>query len=142
MSCHARCSWKRFGICISILQPTLSTSMSDVSAAKLTASKLIRSFTLYVASDFASVLLAKTLRSTTFRLALISIGVFGAIVIALFGYVYWSTASFVLSRSDSAIEVESATLRNVYQANGRESLIKTIEQRSAAAPLEGSVYLL
>ena len=87
-------------------------------------------------------LLAKTLRSTTFRLALISIGVFGAIVIALFGYVYWSTASFVLSRSDSAIEVESATLRNVYQANGRESLIKTIEQRSAAAPLEGSVYLL
>jgi hypothetical protein len=36
------------------------------------------------------VLLAKTLRSTTFKLALISIGVFGAIVIALFGYVYWS----------------------------------------------------
>jgi len=88
------------------------------------------------------VLLAKTLRSTTFRLALISIGVFGAIVIALFGYVYWSTASFVLSRSDSAIEAEWATLRNVYQANGREGLIKTIEQRSAAAPLEGSVYLL
>jgi signal transduction histidine kinase len=95
-----------------------------------------------VASDFASVLLAKTLRSTTFRLALISIGVFGAIVIALFGYVYWSTASFVLSRSDSAIEAEWATLRNVYQANGREGLIKAIEQRSAAAPLEGSVYLL
>jgi signal transduction histidine kinase len=88
------------------------------------------------------VLLAKTLRSTTFRLALISIGVFGAIVIALFGYVYWSTASFVLSRSDSAIEAEWATLRNVYQANGREGLIKAIEQRSAAAPLEGSVYLL
>jgi signal transduction histidine kinase len=95
-----------------------------------------------VASDFASVLLAKTLRSTTFRLALISIGVFGAIVIALFGYVYWSTASFVLSRSDSAIEAEWATLRNVYQANGREGLIKAIEQRSAAAPLEGSIYLL
>jgi signal transduction histidine kinase len=95
-----------------------------------------------VASDFASVLLAKTLRSTTFRLALISIGVFGAVVIALFGYVYWSTTSFVLSRSDSAIEAEWATLRNVYQANGREGLIKAIEQRSAAAPLEGGVYLL
>ena len=87
-------------------------------------------------------LLAKTLRSTTFRLALISIGVFGAIVIALFGYVYWSTTSFVLSRSDSAVAAESATLRNVYQANGREGLIKAIEQRTAAAPLEGSVYLL
>jgi signal transduction histidine kinase len=68
--------------------------------------------------------------------------VFGAIVIALFGYVYWSTASLVLSRSDSAIEAEWATLRNVYQANGREGLIKAIEQRSAAAPVEGSVYLL
>jgi hypothetical protein len=35
------------------------------------------------------VLLAETLRSTTFKLALISIGVFGAVVIVLFGYVYW-----------------------------------------------------
>jgi hypothetical protein len=60
------------------------------------------------------VLLAETLRSTTFRLALISIGLFGAVVIALFGYVYWSTTSFVLSRSDRAIEAERATLRNVY----------------------------
>ena len=53
-------------------------------------------------------LLAKTLRSTTFKLALISIGVFGAVVIALFGYVYWSTTTFVLSRSDSVIEAEQA----------------------------------
>jgi hypothetical protein len=88
------------------------------------------------------VLLAKTLRSTTFRLALISIGVFGAVVIALFGYVYWSTTSFVLSRSDSAIEAEWSTLRNVYDRSGREGLIQAIERRSTAAPLEGSVYLL
>src|SRR5262249_43047839 len=142
MSSRARCSWKRVGICISILQPTLSTSMSDVSAAKLTASRLIRSFTLYVASDFASVLLAKTLRSTTFRLALISIGVFGAVVIVLFGYVYWSTTNFVLSRSDTAIEAERATLRNIYDMNGRESLIQAIERPSSTASLEGSVYLL
>jgi signal transduction histidine kinase len=38
-------------------------------------------------------LLAKTFRSSTFRLALLWIGIFGAIVIALFGYVYWSAAS-------------------------------------------------
>ncbi len=87
-------------------------------------------------------LLAKTLRSTTFRLALISIGVFGAVVIALFSYVYWSTTSFVLSRSDSAIEAEWSTLRNVYDRSGREGLIQAIERQSTAAPLEGSVYLL
>src|SRR6516225_6302778 len=142
MSCHERCFWKRSGICISTPQPTLSMSMSDVSAAKSMASRLIRSFTLYVASDFASVLLAKTLRSTTFRLALISIGVFGAIVIALFGYVYWSTTSFVLSRSNSAIEAERATLRNIYDTSGREGLIQAIQRRSATAGFGGGVYLL
>ena len=87
-------------------------------------------------------LLVKTLRSTTFKLALISIGVFGAVVIALFGYVYWSTTNFVLSRSDSAIEAEWATLRSIYDMSGREGLIQAIEQRSGTAPLESSVYLL
>ena len=87
-------------------------------------------------------LLAKTLRSTTFRLALISIGVFGAIVIVLFGYVYWSTTSFVLSRSDSAIEAERATLRNIYDTSGREGLIQAIQRRSATAGFGGGVYLL
>ena len=87
-------------------------------------------------------LLVKTLRSTTFKLALISIGVFGAVVIALFGYIYWSTTNFVLSRSDSAIEAERATLRNIYDVSGREGLIQAIERRSGTAPFEGGVYLL
>jgi len=88
------------------------------------------------------VLLAKTLRSTTFKLALISIGVFGAVAIALFGYVYWSTKTFVLSRSDSVIEAEQAMLRNIYDTRGREGVVRAIEQHKAAARLEGGVYLL
>jgi signal transduction histidine kinase len=88
------------------------------------------------------VLLAKTLRSTTFKLALISIGVFGAVVIALFGYVYWSTTTFVLSRSDSVIEAEQAMLRRTYDTSGRDGLVRAIDQRKMAAPLEGAVYLL
>jgi signal transduction histidine kinase len=71
-----------------------------------------------------------------------SIGVFGAVVIVLFGYVYWSTTNFVLSRSDTAIEAERATLRNIYDTSGREGLILAIERRSSTASLEGSVYLL
>src|SRR5437660_6356269 len=117
-------------------------SMSGGFGQKSMASRPIRSFTLYVASDFASVLLVKTLRSTTFKLALISIGVFGAVVLVLFVYVYWSTTNFVLSRSDSAIEAERATLRNIYDMSGREGLIQAIERRSGTAPLEDSVYLL
>jgi hypothetical protein len=57
------------------------------------------------------VLLAKTLRSSTLRLALICIASFGVAVLALFGYVYWSTASFVLSRADESIAAERAALR-------------------------------
>ena len=87
-------------------------------------------------------LLAKTLRSTTFKLALISIGVFGAVVVALFGYVYWSTTTFMLSRSDCVIEAEQAMLRRTYDTSGRDGLIRAIDQRKAAAPLEGAVYLL
>ena len=87
-------------------------------------------------------LLAKTLRSTTFKLALISIAAFGAVVIALFGYVYWSTTTFVLSRSDSVIEAEQAMLRRTYDTSGRDGLIRAIDQRKAAAPVEGAVYLL
>ena len=91
---------------------------------------------------YAFVLLAKTLRSTTFKLALISIGAFGAVAMALFGYVYWSTTTFVLSRSDSVIEAEQAMLRNIYDTSGRDRLVRAIHQKKAAARLEGGVYLL
>jgi signal transduction histidine kinase len=64
------------------------------------------------------------------------------VVIALFGYVYWSTKTFVLSRSDSVIEAHLAMLRNIYDTRGREGVVRAIEQNKAAARLEGGVYLL
>ena len=48
-------------------------------------------------------LLAKTLTSSTFRLALIAIATFGLIVSAILSYVYLSTSSYVRGRSDRAI---------------------------------------
>jgi signal transduction histidine kinase len=62
-------------------------------------------------------------------------------VIALFGYVYWSTTTFVLSRSDSVIVAELAMLRNIYDASGRDGVVRAIDQRKAAARVEGGVYL-
>jgi hypothetical protein len=88
------------------------------------------------------VLLAKTLRSSTFKLALIWIGIFGAVVIALFGYVYWSTASYVHTRSDHAIAAEQMILRKVYDDTGRGGLIAAIEHRIADRRFESGVYLL
>jgi hypothetical protein len=87
--------------------------MSDASDVKSTLCKIIQSSIPSVVSGFVSVLLAKTLRSRTFKLALVYIGIFGAMVIALFNYVYWSTASFVRTRSDRAITAELAMLQKV-----------------------------
>ena len=87
-------------------------------------------------------LLAKTLRSSTFKWALIWIAIFGAVVIALFIYVYWSTAGYVQGRSDRAIAAEHAMLRKIYDGAGRGGLIGAIEDRIANGPFEGGVYVL
>lgn len=87
-------------------------------------------------------LLAKTLRSSTFKLALIWIGIFGAVIFALLGYVYWSTVAYVTSGPDGAIAAEQTSLRKVYDRTGRRGLIAAIEDRIADERFEGSVYLL
>ena len=76
-------------------------------------------------------LLAKTLTSSTFRLALIAIGTFGVIVSAIFSYVYLSTSSYVRSRSDRAIMTEYSSLQGAYERSGRDGLIALIQQRIA-----------
>jgi signal transduction histidine kinase len=75
-------------------------------------------------------------------LALISIGIFGVIVIALFSYVYWATASYMHSRSDRAIMAEHALLQTTYQSAGRDALIAVIAQRMAAGHFAGDRYYL
>ena len=89
-----------------------------------------------------SVLLAKTLRSATFKLALVSIGLFGAVMVALFGYVYWSATTLVLSQTDSTIEAELASLRNTYDSAGRDGLVRAIEQRVTETRIASGLYQL
>ena len=87
-------------------------------------------------------LLAKTLSSSTFKLALIAIGTFGAIAAAIFAYVYLSTASYVRSRSDRAILTEVASLRDIYERSGRDGLIALINAHLADGSFANHVYLL
>ncbi len=82
-------------------------------------------------------LIAETLRSSTFKVALIWIAGFGAVVIALFGFVYSSTASYVLNRSDRAIDADRAVLVAAYQHGGRDELIATIGKLAADQHLGG-----
>jgi signal transduction histidine kinase len=88
------------------------------------------------------VLLIKTLKSSTFKLALIAIGTFGVVVSIIFTYVYLSTASFVRSRSDRAILTEHASLFDVYQRSGRDGLVDLIRQRLTDKSFADHVYIL
>jgi signal transduction histidine kinase len=93
-------------------------------------------------SDIASVLLTKTLTSSTFKLALIAIGTFGVIVSAIFSYVYLSTSDYVRSRSDRAIMTEHESLCDAYERSGRDGLIDLIRQRIADKSFADHVYVL
>jgi len=88
------------------------------------------------------VLLAKTLTSSTFRLALIAIGTFGVIASAIFSYVYLSTSAYVRSRSDRAIVAEYLSLRSAYERSGRDGLIALIQERIADSSFADNVYIL
>jgi signal transduction histidine kinase len=88
------------------------------------------------------VLLAKTLTSSTFKLALIAIATFGVIVSALFSYVYLSTSSYVRSRSDRTVMTEYLSLQDAYARSGRDGLIALVQQRIADKSFADNVYLL
>jgi signal transduction histidine kinase len=88
------------------------------------------------------VLLAKTLRSTTFKLALIAIGTFGLIVSAILSYVYLSTSSYIRSRSDRAIVTEYLSLQGAYQRSGRDGLVGLIKERIADKSFADNTYIL
>jgi signal transduction histidine kinase len=68
--------------------------------------------------------------------------VFGTLVCALFGYVYWSTASYVYSRSDHAIAVEAARLHGAFDDGGRDAVVAAIARRIAEHRPDEGLYLL
>jgi signal transduction histidine kinase len=90
----------------------------------------------------ASVLLTKTIRSTTFKLALFAIALFGAIVLGLLGYVYASTLAYVRGEFDRAIMVNERVMERSFQREGRAGVITEIEQHLSHEPFAGDIYLL
>src|SRR3984957_11446787 len=141
-SCRGRCYCSTSGICISIHPPTSSTSMSGAYAARSMAIKPIHSSTRFEVLGIVSVLLAKTLTSSTFTLALIAIGTFGLIVSGILSHVYLSTSSYVRGRSDRAIKSECSDLLSANERTGRDGLVALIKQSIAGGDSADNVYLL
>lgn len=87
-------------------------------------------------------LLSKTLRSSTFRLAILYVCVFGASVAGLFGYVYWATTKYVTQRYDTLVMADRHELLDIFARSGREGLIRTLKSHSESDATDGDVYVL
>ena len=82
------------------------------------------------------------LRSSTFRLALIYMALFGGSVLLLLSYIYWSTARQMAEQADATIETEITGLAERYRTDGLEGLSDSIKKRTSRKPGGFSIFLL
>jgi signal transduction histidine kinase len=67
---------------------------------------------------------------------------FGASVLVLLAFIYWSTAGYMLRQADATIEAEITGLAEGYRSTGLLGLTRTIRERLSRTPAGPSVYLL
>ncbi len=82
----------------------------------------------------------RLLKTTTFRLAMVYLALFGISVFLLLGFVYWSTAGIANSQTDDTIQAEITGLAEQYRANGLTGLVKVVRER--AEHQRQSLYLI
>ena len=93
-------------------------------------------------SGFASVLLNKTLRSSTLKLAFIYVLGFSSAIFILLGYVYWSAVSYVSEKLDESIQAERQLFDQTYAKGGSTGLAEFIKRRTNDRFFADWVYLL
>ncbi len=84
----------------------------------------------------------RLLRSSTFRLAVLYMALFGASVAVLLTFIYWSTAGYIALQTDDTIEAEVTGLAERYGISGLDGLIRSIDERLSRKPNGDAVYLL
>jgi len=82
------------------------------------------------------------LGSSTFRLALVYMALFGTSVLILLGFIYWSTAGTMTRQVDETIEAEIKGLAEHYQNDGLTGLSAIIAQRVSSPAGGSAIYLL
>lgn len=82
------------------------------------------------------------LHSSTFRLALIYMLLFGGSVLVLLGFIYWSTVTYLSTQTDATIDIEILDLTTRYRHAGLNGLTQLIGERLSRRPAGASVYLL
>ena len=84
----------------------------------------------------------KLLHSSSFRLALVYMALFGGSVLILLVFIYWSTARHMASQADATIEAEITGLAERYRTDGLPGLTALIVERTSRKPGGSSIYLL
>jgi len=83
----------------------------------------------------------RILRTTTFRVALLYLGLFLASVMVILGMIYWFTAGFIDRQTDETIAAEIAGLREQYRQRRLPGLIELVNARSSV-PRTNTLYLV
>ncbi len=84
--------------------------------------------------------LARLFRTTTFRLSLTYLALYGTAAAIAIGYIYWNT-NFLLTRQlDETIQAEARGLAEQYQSGGLTSLVNTVADRTLTPG--NSLYLV
>ena len=86
--------------------------------------------------------LIRLLETSTFRLALIYLALFGVSALALFGFLYVRTAVVMEQQTRDTINAEITGLKEQGQTFGLVGLKQAIDRRSEINPNRASVYLL
>jgi signal transduction histidine kinase len=84
----------------------------------------------------------RLLRSTSFRLAALYAGLFGASVLVLIAVTYWIASDALREQLTAAIDGEIATLTEYYHADGPDRAAEAIRRRLASRLRSTTVYLL
>jgi signal transduction histidine kinase len=86
--------------------------------------------------------LPKLLRTSVFQLTLVYMALFGLSVLALFGFVYWSTLGYLERQTNATIQVEIDGLLEQYERRHLQGLADVMAERVRRDDEERSVYLL
>lgn len=84
----------------------------------------------------------RLLRTSTFRFALVYVGLFAASALLLLGFIYVTTAGYASQQTDEVILAQATSLAEQYRQRGIDGVAATIAQRAARNPRGHAVYLL
>jgi len=81
-------------------------------------------------------------RTSTFRIALLYLALFGTTIVGVLGFIYWSTSDLINRQMNETIQAEIGGLSEQYHDEGLTRLVEVVRDRSRRNDDLQNVYLL